>query len=387
MVQLAGAGGAPIGPWIKVEPYWNPYDQQNSPDIFQCGFDPIDDGSTEDDFFDPTDPARTLGPSSLCYPEFVYVRHGESSSPFAPANMGRADGPGLAGMWGLGTWIETKFDLERFRGRSVRVRFIATTLEGNAVPQGENWEDIFHINPDPGEDGWWIDDVEVSGTLTMPAVVTVDVQDNSGLSGPPADGDLDGFCDPMDNCTHAANADQQDSDDDGLGDSCDTCPQLAYVIDPDVDGVCEGDNCPAVSNPDQTNADGDPAGLACDCNDGLASTYAGAPEVNDGLDNQCPGDPGFGAADELGNIAFTTESSFTWAPQPGATRYQIARADVADFTTGCTAFPLTGASSFNDAAAVPAGQVRYYLVRPRLPHAGSWGIDSSGAERSVTCAP
>ena len=39
-------------------------------------FDPADDGSDEDDYFDPTDPNRRLGPSSTCAPEFAFTRHG-----------------------------------------------------------------------------------------------------------------------------------------------------------------------------------------------------------------------------------------------------------------------------------------------------------------------
>lgn len=39
------------------------------------------------------------------------------------------------------------------------------------------------------------------------------------------DTDSDGIPDELDNCTFAANADQQDADGDGLGDVCDDCPQ------------------------------------------------------------------------------------------------------------------------------------------------------------------
>ena len=49
--------------------------------------------------------------------------------PFDPANVGRADGPGLAGNTGLGTWIESSVDLSRFRGRKIRLRWLATTLK------------------------------------------------------------------------------------------------------------------------------------------------------------------------------------------------------------------------------------------------------------------
>ena len=39
---------------------------------------------------------------------------------------------------------------------------------------------------------------------------------------------------------------------------------------------------------------------ACTCDDGNPGAHAsGAAEVNDGLDNQCPGEPGYGSIDEL----------------------------------------------------------------------------------------
>ena len=109
---------------MKLEPYQNVYTSMDGPNFFGCAFDPIDDGSTEDDFFDPSDPNRVFGPSSICGPELTYTHAGETSNPFDPANVGSVDGPGLLGNWGLGTWVESKFDLSRFRGRSVRIRYL-----------------------------------------------------------------------------------------------------------------------------------------------------------------------------------------------------------------------------------------------------------------------
>ena len=49
-----------------------------------------------------------------------------------------------------------------------------------------------------------------------------------------------------------------------------------------------------------------------DCNDADTGVYPGAPELCDGLDNQCPGDPGDGQVDEgcstqcSGNVAFAS---------------------------------------------------------------------------------
>jgi len=59
-------------------------------------------------------------------------------------------------------------------------------------------------------------------------------------------------------------------------------------------------NCPGDADGDGY---GDPANVLCthpelDCDDSHASVYPGAPELCDGMDNQCPADPGYGSTDE-----------------------------------------------------------------------------------------
>ena len=173
-----------VGPWIKLRAFQNPYDQIGTENFFGCMYDPIDDGTNEDDYFEPADPERRLGPSSTCKPAGVFANLGETSDAFAPENVGRADGPGLQGVWGIGTWVESRFDLGRFRGRRVHIRFVATSLK--YPPNPDDWELFFPgLNPHPGDDGWWIDDVTVDGALTAAASVTIDSADNSSLPGPP----------------------------------------------------------------------------------------------------------------------------------------------------------------------------------------------------------
>ena len=60
--------------------------------------------------------------------------------------------------------------------------------------------------------------------------------------------------------------------------------------DEDEDAICDpDDNCPEDPNNDQANDDGDPAGNECDCDPAYPGTYPGAPESNDGEDNNCDG--------------------------------------------------------------------------------------------------
>jgi len=83
------------------------------------------------------------------------------------------------------------------------------------------------------------------------------------------------------------------------------------------DGVC---------SPVCTDADGDGyyaqsgCGTAADCNDHNGTVYPGAPELCDGIDNQCPGDPGYGTVDEgcfqkIGNdVRITNDVSYSYMP-------------------------------------------------------------------------
>jgi len=136
-----------------------------------------------------------------------------------------------------------------------------------------------------------------------------------------------------------------------------------------------------------------PAGYVAtgdDCDDADPTTYPNAPEVNDGRDNQCPGNAGYGAIDEIsGTSGFndpTNQNKFCWVTQAEATSYQVVRSSQADFTAGCAAATFTD-SCLVDPFAPPGGQGYYYLVRALTPRVGSWGLRSDGTERMGGCLP
>jgi len=182
-VQLANSAGQGVGRWRKIFPYENVYDTQTTQFYRECLFDPTDDGDDEDDYFDPSNPARRLGPSSTCYPEFSFTRLGSIrlDATFDPADIEHAsDGPGLQGSLGPGTWVVSKFNLARWRGRRIRFRFLVTSLEvSDAITV--TMEDVLNWNPTEADDGWYIDDVQVTNTLTSAATVSVDTADRTGL--------------------------------------------------------------------------------------------------------------------------------------------------------------------------------------------------------------
>ncbi len=194
-VQLVDGAGTPQGTWQKVYPYQNLYDVQGTDNYIDCLFDPSDDGNDEEDFFDPADPDRRLGPSSTCYPEPSFGFQGDTDyrNPFNATASGAGSDPDkvfpgfstCTGTCGGGTWMETKFDLSRFQGRRILLRFLATSIELNGVPTYE--QGFAPFNPDPRDDGWYIDEVAISPTLATPATLRVDTVDNSLLDACPVD--------------------------------------------------------------------------------------------------------------------------------------------------------------------------------------------------------
>ncbi len=132
--------------------------------------------------------------------------------------------------------------------------------------------------------------------------------------------------------------------------------------------------------------DGDGMGDRCDCAPNDPATFRGAPEVNDGLDNQCPGDLGYGIIDETsGDSGFHNrfdKTEYSWVPQVGATLYEIARSTRSDFASGCF-IVQRAAPPWNDPAVPTLGTALFYLNRPLNPQAGSWGLRSNGAARAV----
>lgn len=167
------------------------------------------------------------------------------------------------------------------------------------------------------------------------------------------------------------------------------CPGATDVYrDADADGYGDMTASPVLS------CDGlVPAGYAAtatDCNDASATVYPGAPEINDGIDNQCNGSAGFGVTDEISGVSgFSTAGSktqFSWTAQSGATSYSVVRSTTRDFSSGCSVF-TTSSTFITDTVLPGSGAAFFYLVRPDAPHAGSWGARSDWSLRLAGCLP
>lgn len=158
------------------------------------------------------------------------------------------------------------------------------------------------------------------------------------------------------------------------------------LTDGDGDGTVDLlDNCPQDVNFFQFDDDGDGAGNACDCAPADAAVSPGAPEILDGLDNQCPGDPGNGLVDELGpTLRVLDSTTLSWDALPGAQSYEAVRSTDLSFASDCQQLaPIADLLAIDFWGAEP-GEPVFYLVRAQLPFAGSWGAGSAG-ERSSIC--
>ena len=205
----------------------------------------------------------------------------------------------------------------------------------------------------------------------------------------------------------------RDLDGDAHGDPLVTltlcAPPVGYVADnndcDDLDAakfpgnpeICDGkdNDCIAGTPPQEIDGDGD-AVLICagDCDDSDPFVYPNAPEINNGRDDQCasgPGaatGPGYGVVDEVsGQAGFMDPgdpTAFCWPAQSGATTYQVARSERPDSAVGCATFTTSG-TCITDAAQPSVGTAFIYFVRSITPFVGSWGQDSSGAEREMLC--
>jgi hypothetical protein len=125
-----------------------------------------------------------------------------------------------------------------------------------------------------------------------------------------------------------------------------------------------------------------------DCGDSNSTIHPDAMEINDGLDNQCSGDGGFGQVDEVSGVSGFKDPSdrnaYCWPQQAGATGYEAVRSESPSFDSGC-AGTTTTATCWSPPGDPGAGQTYYFLVRAVSPHVGSWGADSTGEERTSVC--
>ena len=248
------------------------------------------------------------------------------------------------------------------------------------------------VCPDPDRDGYGN-----PGTSVCPNGPATDCDTNNQNVYPGAAQICDGL---NDDCSSLGwpsleGTNEFDNDGDGLsvctGDCNDTTSLCTTdCTDTDGDGACNPFDTCTDTDGDGFGNSGFPANTCpVDCSPTDPLTHPGAPERNDGRDNQCPGDLGYGSIDETtGDSGFHSvtkaKTKYSWPSQQGATSWEVARAGSPDFSLGCGTV-ATSVTNWTDAQVPSSGRVFYYLNRPASPFAGSWGARSSGVERTGIC--
>ena len=322
-------GGGQWGFWDRLVPFQNVYD--HIPYIWStfgfltyCDLTPRDTG--------PGGYAPRGVRETLCYPNGVWSACGGVRDFHGTRDCA---GPGRPSSAGSGLWVQSSVSLDAYLGQTVRIRWIAQSWEFDCCS-----DSYYELGPDwggqPFDEGWWLDDIRVTGALVSPSQVPGAVETCNG-----ADDDCDGLVDEDPSCA-----------------------------DPDFDGVQgASDNCPLVANPGQSDVDQDAVGDACDHDDGLIL------------------------------VSVPAQGTVTWEPEAGYESFNLYLGSIADlretgvYTQGrrcnmpgtSTIHPSWFCTSPCDPTLPVPGQAIFYLVTGNhLGVESSLGNDSSGLPRLNT---
>ncbi|HET8947550.1 MAG TPA: hypothetical protein VFQ07_11265 [Candidatus Polarisedimenticolia bacterium] len=170
------------GFWDKLVPFQNVYDHK--PNAFStfggyasyyCIFTPTDTGTAP--------PAPRGVHETLCYALGAWSHCG-SARGTTTASVGDCAGPGTVDPSGAGVWVETRFDLASFVGQRVRLRWIGSTWEFDAFSSsyyeiGPGWSQTLQ------DDGWWLDNISLTGVITRQGGGGTSTPDNDPPPGGP----------------------------------------------------------------------------------------------------------------------------------------------------------------------------------------------------------
>ncbi|HYV17475.1 MAG TPA: thrombospondin type 3 repeat-containing protein [Verrucomicrobiae bacterium] len=161
------------GFWDKLVPYQNVYD--HTPNAwstfggYYCIFTPTDTGTA------PPNPRGVH--ETTCYPLGAWSHCG-STVGTTPTVVTNCAGPGVLDAAGPGVWVQTRFHLDGYLGQRVRIRWIAETWTFDDTS-------VEYFNPNTWnqttqEDGWWLDNIELTGAITRQTTPLPDTTSRTG---------------------------------------------------------------------------------------------------------------------------------------------------------------------------------------------------------------
>ncbi|MFQ5876510.1 MAG: S8 family serine peptidase [Acidobacteriota bacterium] len=179
------------GFWDKLAPFENVYD--HIPYIWShwgaittyCNLTPTDTGTAP--------PAPRGVHETMCFPLGVYSHCGTA---WGTDTTFQCPGPGFTGQTTPSSgalWVRSRFSLANFLGQRVQIRWIAQGWEfdfdnptQDYQTYGRGWDNSVH------DDGWWVDDINISGAIVSQATPSADPD----TPPPPSCPDPGTECDP-----------------------------------------------------------------------------------------------------------------------------------------------------------------------------------------------
>ncbi|MFQ5877165.1 MAG: thrombospondin type 3 repeat-containing protein [Acidobacteriota bacterium] len=188
------------GFWDKLVPFQNIYDHQPDNGTFgyyYCLFTPADAGP---------DPGAPRGfKETMCFPQGAWSNCGSDTGTAATAVGDCSAEPGTVDPAdSVGVWVETKFNLAGFLGQRVRIRWIGASwlFDANSSSYfeiGGGWDRVGQ------DDGWWLDNITISGTIESPVTPSPDALEAgdpvAAATCPTAGAECNEGFDPSDNGT------------------------------------------------------------------------------------------------------------------------------------------------------------------------------------------
>jgi hypothetical protein len=114
----------------------------------------------------------------MCFPLGLWSRCG-STTATTSAGTGNCAGTGIVEPDGKGVWLETKFNLAGFLGQRVELRWVMESWVFDGVSSsyyeiGAGWDTT------TADDGWWLDDIAIVGTVTQQVTPQPDTRASAG---------------------------------------------------------------------------------------------------------------------------------------------------------------------------------------------------------------
>jgi hypothetical protein len=123
----------------------------------------------------------------MCFPIGVWSHCGNA---WSTAGTFQCPGPGVVGQTAPGggaLWVQSKFSLSNFLGARIQIRWIATSWEFDFDNPSQDYQTYGGIwDNSINDDGWWVDDIALTGAITVQASPAPDPTETLPPPGCPA---------------------------------------------------------------------------------------------------------------------------------------------------------------------------------------------------------